>query len=95
MAFTLQPAVKGDFIDRDDILADMITTLRDKSIRMGFALVGPRRIGKTSILKEVAERLYEYFLLKGVLQREKKGIYQFTDPVFKVWLKESFIPTNL
>jgi len=92
MAFTLQLAVKGDFIDRDDILADMITTLRDKCIRMGFALVGPRRIGKTSILKEVAERLYEYL---GVLQRENKGIYQFTDPVFKAWLKKSFIPTDL
>ena len=57
MAFTLQPAVKDDFIDREDILADMITTLADESTRMGFALVGPRRIGKTSILKEVARRL--------------------------------------
>ena len=75
MAFTLQPAVKGDFIDRDDILADMITTLNDESIRMGFALVGPRRIGKTSILKEVARRLHEkkgivpvYFSLWDVVE---------------------------
>ena len=43
MAFTLQPAVKDDFIDREDILADMLTTLKDESTRMGFALVGPRR----------------------------------------------------
>ena len=57
MAFTLQPAVKDDFIDREDILADMLTTLKDESTRMGFALVGPRRIGKTSILKEVMRRL--------------------------------------
>jgi len=35
----------------------MIATLTDKHVRMGFALVGPRRIGKTSILKEVAARL--------------------------------------
>lgn len=46
MAFTLQPAVKDDFVDREDILADMITTLADESTRMGFALVGSRRIGK-------------------------------------------------
>ncbi|NIA23050.1 MAG: hypothetical protein GWP03_02635, partial [Proteobacteria bacterium] len=58
MAFTLQPAVKDDFIDRkEDTLADMLSTLEDKSTRMGFALVGPRRIGKTSILKEVVRRL--------------------------------------
>jgi len=57
MAFTLQPAVKDDFVDREDILADMLSTLEDKSTRMGFALVGPRRIGKTSILKEVVRRL--------------------------------------
>ena len=57
MAFTLQPAVKDDFIDREDILADMLTTLEDESTRIGFALVGPRRIGKTSILKEVVRRL--------------------------------------
>ena len=57
MAFTLQPAVKDDFVDREDILADMLSTLEDESTRMGFALVGPRRIGKTSILKEVVRRL--------------------------------------
>ena len=59
MAFTLQPAVKDDFVDREDILADMLSTLKDKSTRMGFALVGSRRIGKTSILKEVVRRLEE------------------------------------
>jgi len=57
MAFTLQPAVKDDFIDREEILTEMLSTLEDKSTRMGFALVGPRRIGKTSILKEVVRRL--------------------------------------
>jgi len=57
MVFTLQPAVRDDFVDREDILADMLSTLKDKSTRMGFALVGARRIGKTSILKEVMRRL--------------------------------------
>jgi len=49
MAFTLQPAIKDDFINREDILREMLSLLEDKGIRMGFALVGPRRIGKTSI----------------------------------------------
>jgi len=79
MAFTLQPAVKDDFIDREKILADMLSTLEDESIRMGFALVGPRRIGKTSILKEVVRRL-----------EGKKGIV----PVyFSLWdLVENTLP---
>ena len=57
MAFTLQPAVKDDFVNREDILKEMLSTLEDESLRMGFALVGPRRIGKTSILKEVIRKL--------------------------------------
>ena len=79
MTFTLQPAVKDDFIDREDILADMLSTLENKYTRMGFALVGPRRIGKTSILKEVGRRL-----------EGKKGIV----PVyFSLWdLVENTLP---
>ena len=57
MGFTLQPAVKDNFIDREDILNEMIDTLSAENIKMGYALVGVRRIGKTSILKEVVRRL--------------------------------------
>jgi AAA+ ATPase superfamily predicted ATPase len=79
MAFTLQPAVKDDFIDREEILADMLSTLEDESTRMGFALVGPRRIGKTSILKEVVRRL-----------EGKKGIVPI---YFSLWdLVENTLP---
>jgi len=57
MSFTLKPAIKDNFINRDALLNEMLTTLTDKRIDMGFALIGPRRVGKTSILKELAERL--------------------------------------
>ena len=57
MGFTLQPATKDNFVNREDIIEEMIATLTDRNVRMGFALVGPRRIGKTSILKEVKNRL--------------------------------------
>ena len=57
MGFTLQPAVRDNFIDREDILKEMLDTLSAENIRMGYALVGVRRIGKTSILKEVVCRL--------------------------------------
>lgn len=59
MAFTLQPAIKDDFVNRQDIIKEMISSLEDEGVRMGFAIVGPRRIGKTSILKEVIRRLQE------------------------------------
>jgi len=49
MAFTLQPAIKDDVVNREDILMEMVSSLQDEGVRMGFALIGPRRIGKTSI----------------------------------------------
>ena len=61
-----------------------------------YGLKTPVEIQKSSgEPSNVISRYMEYFLSKGVLQREKKGIYQFTDPVFKVWMKRRFIPTDL
>lgn len=57
MGFTLKPAIKENFINRQDLLDEMVTCLKDERINMGFALIGPRRVGKTSILLEVANRL--------------------------------------
>jgi AAA+ ATPase superfamily predicted ATPase len=51
-----------------------------------------KTIGESS---NVICRYMDYFLLKGVLEKEKKGVYRFTDPVFKEWLKRRFVPTNL
>lgn len=59
MYFTLQP-VKGEgFIDREELLEEMFFKLRDINSTTGYALYGKRRIGKTSILKEVQRRLNE------------------------------------
>jgi len=49
MAFALQPAIKDDVLNREDILTKMLSSLQDQGVRMKFALIGPRRIGKTSI----------------------------------------------
>jgi AAA+ ATPase superfamily predicted ATPase len=57
MAFTIQPAVNKEFINRESELQDMLSTLKDKSSTIGFALIGKRRIGKTSIFKEIKRRL--------------------------------------
>nr|AAU84300.1 conserved hypothetical protein [uncultured archaeon GZfos9D1]QNO42919.1 hypothetical protein FPLJOMBM_00010 [Methanosarcinales archaeon ANME-2c ERB4] len=57
MHFTLQP-VKGEgFIDRQELLDEMVSELSDTKSTTGYALYGKRRIGKTSILKEVQRRL--------------------------------------
>ncbi len=59
MRFTLQP-VKGEgFIDREELLEGMLSELRNINSTTGYALYGKRRIGKTSILKEVQRRLIE------------------------------------
>jgi len=57
MGFTLKPAIKDNFINRESLLDEMIGTLTNRRIDMGFALIGPRRVGKTSILREITHRL--------------------------------------
>jgi AAA+ ATPase superfamily predicted ATPase len=59
MGFTLQPVKGADFIDRQELLKEMVSELRDIKSTTGYALYGKRRIGKTSILKEVQRRLGE------------------------------------
>lgn len=56
MPFTIQPAKGAEFVNRENELQDMLTTLTDMNSHMGFAVYGKRRAGKTSIFKEV-ERL--------------------------------------
>ncbi len=61
-----------------------------------MASQGPQKVQKSSgEPSNVVSRYMEYFLSKGVVQREKKGIYQFTDPVFKEWLKTRLTPTDM
>lgn len=57
MDFVLQPAVGKDFVDREELLKDLISTLKNPKTRMGFALYGKRRVGKTSIFLELKRRL--------------------------------------
>lgn len=59
MPFTIQPAEGPTFINREEELKDILTTLSDPSSTMGFALYGKRRMGKTSIFKETYRRLKE------------------------------------
>lgn len=57
MAFTLKPVRGRDFINRTKLLEEMVGELKDNRSTTGYALYGKRRIGKTSILKEVQRRL--------------------------------------
>jgi len=57
MAFTLQPAVGEFFVNRKAIVEEMVSTLSEKNLLMGFALVGNRRMGKSSIFQEVCREL--------------------------------------
>ncbi len=58
MAFTLTPALADDFVGRKEITSELVNQLSSKN-KIGYSLSGVRRIGKTSILKEVGRRLIE------------------------------------
>jgi len=59
MGFTLRPVKGAGFIDRQELLEEMSSELKDIKSSTGYALYGKRRIGKTSILREVQRRLGE------------------------------------
>jgi hypothetical protein len=56
LAFTLTPAEAEDFVGRKEITTELTKQLSSNN-KIGFSLSGIRRIGKTSILKEVGRRL--------------------------------------
>ncbi|MCK4491123.1 MAG: ATP-binding protein [Candidatus Altiarchaeales archaeon] len=57
MTFTMLPVKGKNFIDRKKITTEIINTLTDKQVFMGFALYGIRRVGKSSIFIEIQRRL--------------------------------------
>ena len=57
MRFTLQPVKGTGFINRTELLEEMVAELKETKSTIGYALYGKRRIGKTSVLKEVQKRL--------------------------------------
>jgi AAA+ ATPase superfamily predicted ATPase len=56
MSFTLYSATGEDFIGRKKLVEELTKELASKN-KIGFSLSGIRRIGKTSILKKVEQRL--------------------------------------
>ena len=55
MTFSLKPIWGKRLIGRESEITDIINTV--KNSKTGTALYGVRRVGKTSILREVKERL--------------------------------------
>ncbi len=57
MSFTLKPVVGENFFNRDSLVSEMVGVLSDKGNNTGFALYGKRRVGKTSVFKQVFLKL--------------------------------------
>ncbi|MDG6918406.1 MAG: hypothetical protein JRN62_03115 [Nitrososphaerota archaeon] len=58
LPFTLTPVVDKDFVGRKALIEELCKQLSSKN-KLGFSVSGIRRIGKTSVLKEVSRRLDE------------------------------------
>ena len=59
MKFTLQPVKGEEFINRTELLEEMVAELKDKRSITGYALYGKRRIGKTSNMHSISLRNLE------------------------------------
>jgi AAA+ ATPase superfamily predicted ATPase len=56
VAFHLTPATGSSFVGRKELVSELVTELSSKN-KIGYSLSGARRIGKTSILREVERQL--------------------------------------
>lgn len=59
MAFHLKPVCGEDFVDREAILSDLLSFLEDPGSTDGVCLYGLRRMGKTSLMLKIIEKLQE------------------------------------
>ncbi len=57
MVFYLTPVTGRLLIDREQELNQIVRELSNKKSRIGFAITGIRRVGKTSLLQEAKDRL--------------------------------------
>jgi len=55
--FTLVPIEGKGFVDRKEIIREIVETLSNPENNIGFALYGKRKVGKTSILLEIKRLL--------------------------------------
>lgn len=85
MAFSLKPVTGDDLIGREQLVIEILNTI--ESSHTGYALYGMRRVGKTSILFEVENRL----------QKQKDvcvmylSLWKLIPSTFEQFLKEYFI----
>ena len=106
MSFNLLPVEGKDFVNREDLLKDILSDLKNRKSNIGYALYGKRRVGKTSLLLELKRRLDEdpgivpvYFSLWDLIgDRLPDFIRQFSAEIvdgFKPYLGLSHRAKNL
>jgi len=83
MKFTLKPVTGRMLVGRKRILEELTAELSDVESNVGFCLYGRRRIGKTSILREVERRLESEKVVVTYL-----SLYNIADLSIKTFTEE-------
>lgn len=73
------------FIDREEVVSSLMESVLDENTNTNFALIGPRQIGKTSILREFAERIGE----KVIVVSLDFSVYRYSPEDFSRFLIQS------
>ncbi len=55
--FTLTPVYGGGFVGRKDVISEILNEIKNPKTHTGFCLHGRRRVGKTSLLRELEYEL--------------------------------------
>lgn len=63
----------SDIVDREDILNKLQSGITNRRLKSNYAIIGPRRIGKTKILQELQHRLAKNQMIVATLDFSKYG----------------------
>ncbi len=78
-------AAMTEFVDREEILSHLVNSIETKRRNVNYALVGPRQIGKTSILREVVRILGD----KAIVVHLDFSIHRYSPEDFSRSLMQS------
>jgi AAA+ ATPase superfamily predicted ATPase len=57
VGFTLRPVSGTQFVGRDKQVLELVATLKNPSSQKGFAIIGSKNLGKTSLVKQAIHKL--------------------------------------
>lgn len=91
--FIGEPAPSGELVDRDEEVEELVSYCTNPKINYNIAVIGHRRVGKSSILKKVEDELFKkgtivvYFDVKKNLSDPEVFLKRLEGEIFNAYIR--------